>query len=58
MPSLTAQCQDIAASARQDDYGPDSPWEGIKPEPDMYIVCRSAVRFEEHCTGELPRRID
>lgn len=25
VPSLTAQCQDIAASARQDDYSPNTP---------------------------------
>lgn len=60
MPSLTAQCQDIASSAKWDDYSLlyTSPWEGIKPELDTYIVCTDTVRFEEHYTeGGLPHRI-
>lgn len=46
--SLTAECQAIAASTRQDDY---SPWEGIKLRLGTCIVC---MDIEEHYTdGEL-----
>ena len=52
---LTAECQDIAAGTKQDDY---SPWEGIKPGLGTYIVCMDTVRFEELCIeGELPHHI-
>lgn len=60
MPSLTAECQDIAASVRRDHYSPlyTSLWEGIKPELDTYIVCTDTVRFEEqYAEGELSHHI-
>lgn len=43
--SLTAECQNIAAGTRQDDYSP-----GKVPGLGKYIVCIDMVRFEEHYT--------
>jgi len=59
-PSLTAQHQNTAADGRRGAYSRlyTRPWEGIKPEPGMCVVCMDTVRFEEHSTeGELPHHI-